>query len=348
MRERDAFIVSHACHCVTQAKETTLQAIEPSCAAASRVSCYGSSSLGKRSFPEGELPEVGGGFERRKRSTAEEGPHSLNIVAAASSGILSDRKGKPIVHSPDRSTMPPNRTGKRKLSTLRDRAISQHKRTALPHLKKSILGQLAGALLPGGPSPFQQEVSESFWKTVQDWGLHENPMEAKDVLVESLDAAAEASRLDQKAAEQIALRYLWTQQYSKAADVLFNNRAMTGEFLPFFVPAGKSFYRSIVYKYVALLQSLGETHLAAMHLITLGEPAEAVKTYQEARLDDDAICVAGVKFLKEDQRLQDTFAKRGNRRMDSSTEPWEACVVDLLIGQDVESALQVALHLGVS
>ena len=341
MHVRNVFIVSHACHCVTRAKEVTQHVIEPSRALATRVSRYGSSSLGKRSVPEGELTDFGAAFERRKKSAAEQGPHLLSVAAAASSGSLFKLKEEPDAHFPDGSTVPPIRTGKRKLSTLRDRAISQHKRTTLPHFKDSILEQLPSALLPGGPALSQEAVSEHFWKTVRNWGLHENPMQATDVLVESLDAAANASKLDQRTSEQIALRYLWAQQYRKAADVLFDNRAMSGEFLPFFVPAGKPFYRSIVYKYVALLQSLGETHLAAMHLLTLGEPAEAVKTYQEAKLDDDAICVAGVKFLKEDRRLQDAFAKRGNRRMDSSTESWEACVVDLLIGQDVEAALQV-------
>lgn len=113
---------------------------------------------------------------------------------------------------------------------------------------------------------------------------------------------------------------------------------MTGEFLPFFIPGGRQFYTSVVQRYAHFLESKNEPHLASMHFLTLGEISRAVEVYQKAALYDDGICLASLKFLKEDTTLQNAFWKRA---IGAKNQTPLTSALDMLLANKPKDAIQV-------
>lgn len=241
--------------------------------------------------------------------------------------VLSLKKETPT----NPKSMPKRRTGRRKLSTLGNKSISKFE--CFDEDSKSLEQWVSRIPTLLRTNTVNEENLKQSWSRFNKRGLFKTPDEAEKVFLQKLCGdEASLSTMDHKMAEQIGLQYLWIGEFSKAADVLFAHQAMTGEFLPFFVPAGRMFYETIVRKYVSFLQSIGETHLAAMHLTTIGETAKAVETYQDAKMHDDAISLASLKFLKEDQRIGESFLKRAQDSKKEQDDPsWED-TVDNIIG----------------
>lgn len=335
----DALLVAHTSHCLALMQHENTSPGVNQCAQRMRsipLSCEATGRV-KRSLPEcDESKREANDPAKSKRPTIDPDPYvKVEFVVKAGTACKADQEGHiPAMKTPEHTTQSQmRRTGKRKLSTLKDKPISQYKKMALNSDQFDSLIQTL---------PLTLKQSDPFWDMAESIGLYQTPTQAEKSLTASLDTCiASASKVDQRTAEHAALRYLWMGKYAEASDLLFAHHAMSGEFLPFFIPAGRLLYQSVVQRYVTYLQSVGETHLAAMHLMSLGETARAVKTYQEAYLHDDAVCLAGIKFIKEDPRLQEAFSARGRHQTMEAGSSFESGIFDLLIGNKYDEALQV-------
>eukprot|EP00210_Caulerpa_lentillifera_P002956 g2823.t1 len=200
-------------------------------------------------------------------------------------------------------------------------------------------------LLTSDPDRDSMEV---LWKEIQSFGLYKTPSQAASGLREQIT--------DKDSPETKAVKLLWLQEYQEAAEVLFSkpilalhynfefidvaHGAMTGEFLPFFVPGGGQFYTSIVEKYADYLESIEEPHLASLHLMTIGKVSKAIEVYQKSGLYNTGVCLASLKYLKEDQEFQNAFWKRA---IGTQNQTPLAAALDMLIANKPKEAIQVLL-----
>ena len=69
-------------------------------------------------------------------------------------------------------------------------------------------------------------------------------------------------------------------------------------------PAGREAWRAVVRVHAGRLESQGDAHLSAMHLLSAGDVQAAIAVYRRAGLLQEAVAVASARLLPSDPTLQ--------------------------------------------
>eukprot|EP00887_Chlorella_sp_A99_P005222 scaffold1.g5222.t1 len=125
-------------------------------------------------------------------------------------------------------------------------------------------------------------------------------------------AGSGAAHARHAAAQRAAALALWRGDLGQALDVLLQHEALTAEFVSLAAGAGAlaggggggpPAWRAATRLHAAALEEQQEPHLAALHLLALGEAEAAARAYQRAGLLREAVLLASVQLLPRESLL---------------------------------------------
>jgi len=112
-------------------------------------------------------------------------------------------------------------------------------------------------------------------------------------------------------AQRAAALALWTGDVGGCIQILTDSEALTADFVSFSAAAGRAAWAAVSRAYAAQLEKLGEVHLAALHLLSIGNPSAACAVYSRAGMAREAATLAAARLPASDpeaRRLRGVYA----------------------------------------
>jgi len=118
-------------------------------------------------------------------------------------------------------------------------------------------------------------------------GFHKQPQQQRRLLAQRAAAVA-----------------LWSGDVGRAIHILIEHDALTADFVSFAAAAGRQAWEAVVRVYTSRLEEAGEPHLAALHLLSVGDPSAACKAYARRGMAREAALLAAAHLPPNDPQLR--------------------------------------------
>lgn len=158
---------------------------------------------------------------------------------------------------------------------------------------------------------------------------------ASTALLEGPSQPPAAARV---AAQRAAAVALWAGDVGTALHALVKHDALTADFVSFSAVAGRGAWEAASRAYAAVLEEKGEPHLAALHLLSVGDTTAACATYSRAGMVREAVTIASARLPPSHPTVK--AARAAYAAQLEGRQEWERAAAQHVASQEWEKAVE--------
>ena len=139
------------------------------------------------------------------------------------------------------------------------------------------------------------------------------------------------------AAQRAAAVALWSGDVGTALRILLKHDALTADFVSLSAVAGRGAWEAASRAYASVLEERGEPHLAALHLLSVGDPTAACAAYTRAGMTREAATLAASRLPPCHPTVRATRTAYAVHL--ENKKEWERAAAQHVAGKDWEKAV---------